>query len=123
MPDGQPPDGMGWIPRMVTITPAQALATLRAVDPPARRWLAVVLSQVLTSRAVGGVSLAAADLVAAGLAVGRGEEGPPDALLDDVTVLEIGTYTPPGVILVLPNERLLRLLWALVTGEAQTYQP
>lgn len=121
MGDGQLSEGMGPAHQPIAITPEEARATLAALNPVARRWLAAVLGQLLGLHTVGLV-VATADLAAVGLAVGRGEDGPPEALLDDVSGLDLGAYAPPGALRVLPNARLAALLYALVTGESQVYR-
>lgn len=117
-------------PRARTITPDEARAALAALPPDARRLLALVVSQALDLDGMNigrGVVVAAAELAAAGLPVRRARaDGPPvdpDALVDDATPFREEVYLPPGRVEVVAGGRLYALLWALLTGEPQSYTP
>jgi hypothetical protein len=105
------------------VTPEEAHAVLAGLTPSARRFLAYVVSRQHLEMSVS-VAERRVDLAALNLRVADPDDDRAalaDALLHDVTGQYGNLYTPPGSIEVAPSTRLMALLWAIVTGEPQTF--
>jgi hypothetical protein len=110
--------------RTQTVTPDEALAALATLTPPARRFLAALLSQICAVSPLTGLVVEETSLTSMGLLAhtDRGSAPPPAVpLLSDVTVLSTGHYLFAGAIEVAPEERLWQMWWAILTGEEQTF--